>query len=169
MSDRIASAVFDSREEAERALADLRSEGINEDAISIIGRHGEQSETRDGIDDDDAGEKAGDTAKAIRTLKGKADSKLKIVVYKTSECANSFKEAATDCADKLKTKCQAFKTPKCLDFNRLSVVVDNKGLIATPANSAYNELVTEAARLSITNNGRNVRIRYGDSAGVEFA
>ena len=42
MSDRIASAVFDSREEAERALSDLRSEGINEDAISIIGRHGEQ-------------------------------------------------------------------------------------------------------------------------------
>jgi D-galacturonate reductase len=47
--------------------------------------------------------------------------------------------------------------------------IDDKGLIATPANSAYNELVTEAARLSITNNGRNVRIRYGDSAGVEFA
>jgi hypothetical protein len=42
-------------------------------------------------------------------------------------------------------------------------------LIATPANSAYNELVTEAARMSISNGGRNVRIRYGDSAGVEFA
>ena len=63
MSDRIASAVFDSREEAERALSDLRSDGINEDAISIIGRHGEQSDTSGGIDDDDAGEKAGDTAK----------------------------------------------------------------------------------------------------------
>jgi len=50
MSDRIASAVFDSREEAERALSDLRSEGINEDAISIIGRHGEQ-ESSDRIDD----------------------------------------------------------------------------------------------------------------------
>jgi len=47
--------------------------------------------------------------------------------------------------------------------------IDARGLIATPANSAYNELVTEAARLSITNDGRNVRIRYGDSAGVEFA
>jgi predicted dehydrogenase len=47
--------------------------------------------------------------------------------------------------------------------------IDARGLIATPANSAYNELVTEAARLSITHGGRNVRIRYGDSAGVEFA
>jgi hypothetical protein len=62
MSDRIASAVFDSREEAERALADLRSDGINEDAISIIGRHGEQSETS-GVDDRDAGEAAGDGIK----------------------------------------------------------------------------------------------------------
>jgi hypothetical protein len=62
MSDRIASAVFDSREEAERALSDLRSEGINEDAISIIGRHGEQdSSVR--VDDDDAGEAAGDGVK----------------------------------------------------------------------------------------------------------
>ena len=50
MSDRIASAVFDSREEAERALSDLRSEGISEDAISIIGRHGEQ-DSADRIDD----------------------------------------------------------------------------------------------------------------------
>ena len=64
MSERIASAVFDSREEAERALTELRSAGINEDSISIIGRHGEQSDTSGGIDDDDdAGETAGDTAK----------------------------------------------------------------------------------------------------------
>ena len=53
MSERIASAVFDSREEAERALADLRSAGIPDDAISIIGK----SERGDGsgIDDDDDG------------------------------------------------------------------------------------------------------------------
>ena len=38
MSERIASAVFDSREEAERALSELRSAGIDNDAISIIGR-----------------------------------------------------------------------------------------------------------------------------------
>ena len=63
MSERIASAVFDSRQEAERALTELRSAGISENSISIIGRHGEQSDTSGGIDDDDAGEKAGDTAK----------------------------------------------------------------------------------------------------------
>jgi hypothetical protein len=66
MSQRIASAVFDSREEAERALTELRSQGINEDSISIIGRHGEQSDTSGGIDDDDdgdAGDKAADAGK----------------------------------------------------------------------------------------------------------
>jgi len=53
MSERIASAVFDSREEAERALTELRSAGVSEDSISIIGRHGEQNDTSEGIDDDD--------------------------------------------------------------------------------------------------------------------
>jgi hypothetical protein len=43
MSDRIASAVFDSQEEAQRALSELQSAGINQDAISIIGRRGEQN------------------------------------------------------------------------------------------------------------------------------
>jgi hypothetical protein len=65
MSQRIASAVFDTREEAERALTELRSQGINEDSISIIGRHGEQSDTSGGIDndDDDAGDKAANAGK----------------------------------------------------------------------------------------------------------
>ena len=38
MNDRTVSAVFDSRPEAERALSELRSAGIPEKAISIIGR-----------------------------------------------------------------------------------------------------------------------------------
>ena len=64
MNERIASAVFDSREEAERALNELRSNGVDEDSVSIIGRHGEQSDASGGIDDDgDVGEEAGDTAK----------------------------------------------------------------------------------------------------------
>jgi hypothetical protein len=74
-------------------------------------------------------QQCGNTANAIRRLKGKADSKLKIVVYKASECANSFKEKAEDCPDTMKTKCPSFKQPKCLDFNRLAVVADNPGLI----------------------------------------
>jgi uncharacterized membrane protein len=41
MSDRIVSAVFDSREEAERALSELRSSGIRESSISVLGRHDE--------------------------------------------------------------------------------------------------------------------------------
>ena len=61
MSDRIASAVFDSQDEAQRAMSELRSAGIDQDAISIIGRHGEQSSTD--ADDGDAGDKAADAGK----------------------------------------------------------------------------------------------------------
>ncbi len=46
--------------------------------------------------------------------------------------------------------------------------VDDKGIIATPANSSINELVVEAARLSITNNGDAARIIYGDNPRVEL-
>lgn len=41
MNDRIASAVFDTRQEAERALSELRSAGIPQEAISIVGRSDE--------------------------------------------------------------------------------------------------------------------------------
>ncbi|MBI3948128.1 MAG: Gfo/Idh/MocA family oxidoreductase [Armatimonadetes bacterium] len=44
---------------------------------------------------------------------------------------------------------------------------DEQGLIATPANSYINELVVEAARLSITNDGAAVGIVYGDSPHVQ--
>ena len=40
--------------------------------------------------------------------------------------------------------------------------------MATPANSSYNELVIEAARLSILNGGKEVAITYGKNAGVGF-
>jgi predicted dehydrogenase len=46
--------------------------------------------------------------------------------------------------------------------------VDAKGLIATPANSYVNELVMEAARLSILNDGDMVNIIYGDNPHVEL-
>lgn len=45
---------------------------------------------------------------------------------------------------------------------------DEKGIIATPANSSANELVTEAARLSILNDGRMARIVYGENAHAEL-
>ena len=43
---------------------------------------------------------------------------------------------------------------------------DDEGVMATPANSAYNELVIEAGRLSILNGGREVEIIHGAHAGV---
>jgi predicted dehydrogenase len=44
--------------------------------------------------------------------------------------------------------------------------VDRRGIIATPANSAINELVVEAARLSILGDGLPVAIEYGASPRV---
>jgi len=44
---------------------------------------------------------------------------------------------------------------------------DDRGIVATPANSYINELVVEAARMSILSGGNAVRIVYGDSPHVE--
>ena len=38
--------------------------------------------------------------------------------------------------------------------------IDDRGILATPANSYVNELVTEAARLSIARNGLPAMIEY---------
>jgi len=46
--------------------------------------------------------------------------------------------------------------------------IDAQGLLATPANSSVNELVTEAARLSILNDGRTADIIYDDHPRVEL-
>lgn len=48
------------------------------------------------------------------------------------------------------------------------IEVDRKGIIATPANSFINELVVEAARISILNDGETVYIEYGDNPQVIF-
>ncbi len=39
--------------------------------------------------------------------------------------------------------------------------IDQQGMLATPANSYFNELVTEGARLSLQNEGREVLLQYG--------
>jgi D-galacturonate reductase len=39
--------------------------------------------------------------------------------------------------------------------------IEQQGIVATAANSSYNELVTEAARLSLEYDGREVLIQYG--------
>jgi predicted dehydrogenase len=46
--------------------------------------------------------------------------------------------------------------------------IDDEGVLATPGNSSYNELVVEAGRMSILNGGRPVTIRYGKKPGVRF-
>jgi len=56
---------------------------------------------------------------------------------------------------------------KSLDRRRETIKeVDAGGIIATPANSYINELVAEAARLSIAEDGLPVRIVYGDEPQV---
>lgn len=45
--------------------------------------------------------------------------------------------------------------------------VDRRGIIATPANSFINELVVEAARISILSDGDRVKIVYGKKPHVE--
>jgi len=45
--------------------------------------------------------------------------------------------------------------------------IDDKGLIATPANSFINELVVEAARMSILADGMPVNISYGNKPSVK--
>lgn len=46
--------------------------------------------------------------------------------------------------------------------------IDKKGLIATPANSYINELVIEAARYSIMNDGEIVNIEYGQKPNIKL-
>ena len=46
--------------------------------------------------------------------------------------------------------------------------IDAEGVLSTPANSSYNELVIEAGRMSILNAGRPVVIEYGKKPGVKF-
>lgn len=46
--------------------------------------------------------------------------------------------------------------------------IDQRGILATPANSSINELVTEAARKSIARDGLPVQIEYGDSPAVRL-
>jgi len=46
--------------------------------------------------------------------------------------------------------------------------IDQRGILATPANSAINELVIEAARLSITHGGRQAVIEYQPTPSVRL-
>ncbi len=54
------------------------------------------------------------------------------------------------------------------DRQKMIKRIDEEGIIATPANSAFNELVIQAGRLSILSGGRDVIIEYGQHPKVRF-
>ncbi len=60
MTQNLVSAVFDDRAEAERALAELRSAGVDDGAISIVGRQDGKNVTTDG-----SGDETGDDTKGF--------------------------------------------------------------------------------------------------------
>lgn len=71
---------------------------------------------------------------------------------------------------RLESEVEKRQGAESLDLRRASIKeVDEKGIIATPANSYINELVVEAARMSIVRNGDRVKIIYGDDPHVELA
>ena len=52
MNKNLVSAVFDTRTEAERAVTELRSAGLSDDAISIVAQHDGTTTTTDGAGDE---------------------------------------------------------------------------------------------------------------------
>ena len=62
MHQNLVSAVFDSRSEAERAVSELRSAGLNDSAISIIAQHDGENTTTDGAGAEAATDVVGKTA-----------------------------------------------------------------------------------------------------------
>jgi D-galacturonate reductase len=72
-------------------------------------------------------------------------------------------------AHKIENEVKGLNEAESLEKRRQMIKdVDAKGIIATPANSYVNELVMEAARLSILNDGDTVNIIYGDNPHVEL-
>ncbi|MCK4515313.1 MAG: Gfo/Idh/MocA family oxidoreductase [Spirochaetaceae bacterium] len=67
----------------------------------------------------------------------------------------------------IKAGCKASGLADLAERREFIRQLDNEGIMATPANSSYNELVVEAARLSIRNGGREVEIHY-DTGTVDF-
>lgn len=64
--------------------------------------------------------------------------------------------------------CKGIHSGDLKERQKLIKQLDDEGIMATPKNSAYNELVMEAGRLSILNGSREVEITYGDNVGIDF-
>lgn len=71
MQHKIAAAIFNEREDAEKAIHEMRDAGVPEDAISVIQLHGDTTETQDGsgrtTDIDEGDDKGSGTAKGLAT------------------------------------------------------------------------------------------------------
>jgi predicted dehydrogenase len=68
----------------------------------------------------------------------------------------------------IENKADPFSKTESLRYRQNRIhEIDQKGIIATPANSSINELVVEAARLSILGDGIPVKINYGKNPHVE--
>lgn len=78
-------------------------------------------------------------------------------------------EALVAAAQRVNAAGEGFSGEQALARRReMLEAIDRRGLLATPANSAINELVTEAARLSIAHHGRHVAIQYAPSPMVRW-
>jgi len=69
----------------------------------------------------------------------------------------------------IKNICKTVGISDLAERQKLIKQFDDEGVMATPANSSYNELVMEAGRLSILSGGREVEITYGKNAGVKLS
>lgn len=77
--------------------------------------------------------------------------------------------ASINTIHRLANETEGFSEKDALERRRAIIrETDEKGIIATPANSATNELVMEAARMSILRDGEVVNIVYGDDPHVEL-
>ena len=62
----------------------------------------------------------------------------------------------------IKAGCKAAAMKDLAEQQKFIKKLDEEGIMATPTNSSYNELVVEAARMSILNHGREVEIDYAN-------
>jgi D-galacturonate reductase len=78
-------------------------------------------------------------------------------------------EALVLAAQRVNTAAAGLKGEKALAARRgVLAQIDGRGVLATPGDSWINELVTEAARLSITQNGRSALIEYEPAPKVRL-
>ncbi|NIA07922.1 MAG: Gfo/Idh/MocA family oxidoreductase [Actinobacteria bacterium] len=67
----------------------------------------------------------------------------------------------------IKAGCKAAAMADLAERQKFIKQLDTEGIMATPTNSSYNELVIEAVRMSILNNSREVEIDY-ETGSVKF-